>query len=37
MTLMLADAPWTLFENAMFIHPTLAEGFSSLMASVEAA
>ncbi len=37
MALMLADAPWTLFENAMFIHPTLAEGFFSLMANVEAA
>ena len=35
MTLMLADAPWTLFKNAMFIHPTLAEGFFSLMANVE--
>ena len=37
MTLMRADAPWTLFENAMFIHPTLTEGFFSLMASVKAA
>ena len=37
MTLMMADAPWTLFENAMFIHPTLAEGFFSLMASVKPA
>lgn len=37
MALMMADAPWTLFENAMFIHPTLAEGFFSLMANVEAA
>ena len=37
MALMMADAPWTLFKNAMFIHPTLAEGFFSLMASVEAA
>jgi len=37
MALMLADAPWTLFENRMFIHPTLAEGFFSLMANVEAA
>ena len=36
MGLMLADAPYTLFENAMFIHPTLAEGFFSLMANVEA-
>jgi hypothetical protein len=36
MGLVLADAPYTLFENAMFIHPTLAEGFFSLMANVEA-
>ena len=36
MALMMADAPWTLFENAMFIHPTLAEGFFSLMGNVEA-
>ena len=35
MALMMADAPWTLFKDAMFIHPTLAEGFFSLMASVE--
>lgn len=37
MTLMLADQPWTLFHRAMFIHPTLAEGFFSLMDSVKAA
>jgi pyruvate/2-oxoglutarate dehydrogenase complex dihydrolipoamide dehydrogenase (E3) component len=37
MALMMADAPWTLFKDAMFIHPTLAEGFFALMASVEAA
>jgi pyruvate/2-oxoglutarate dehydrogenase complex dihydrolipoamide dehydrogenase (E3) component len=37
MALMLADAPWTLFKDAMFIHPTLAEGFFSLMADVKAA
>jgi pyruvate/2-oxoglutarate dehydrogenase complex dihydrolipoamide dehydrogenase (E3) component len=37
MALMMADAPWTLFENAMFIHPTLAEGFFSLMANVRGA
>jgi pyruvate/2-oxoglutarate dehydrogenase complex dihydrolipoamide dehydrogenase (E3) component len=37
MALMMADAPWTLFQNAMFIHPTLAEGFFALMASVKAA
>jgi pyruvate/2-oxoglutarate dehydrogenase complex dihydrolipoamide dehydrogenase (E3) component len=36
MALMMADAPWTLFKDAMFIHPTLAEGFFSLMASVKA-
>ena len=28
MALMLADAPWTLFKDAMFIHPTLAEASS---------
>jgi pyruvate/2-oxoglutarate dehydrogenase complex dihydrolipoamide dehydrogenase (E3) component len=37
MALMMADVPYTLFENAMFIHPTLAEGFFALMANVEAA
>ena len=37
MALMLADAPWTLFKDAMFIHPTLAEGFFALMGNVEAA
>jgi pyruvate/2-oxoglutarate dehydrogenase complex dihydrolipoamide dehydrogenase (E3) component len=37
MTLIMADAPWTLFEKATFIHPTLTEGFFSLMDSVEAA
>jgi pyruvate/2-oxoglutarate dehydrogenase complex dihydrolipoamide dehydrogenase (E3) component len=37
MALMMADAPWTLFHNAMFIHPTLAEGFFALMANVEPA
>ncbi len=36
MALMLADAPYTVFENAMFIHPTLAEGFFALMRNVEA-
>ncbi|HEX6385749.1 MAG TPA: mercuric reductase [Anaerolineae bacterium] len=35
MALMLADAPYTLFEKAMFIHPTLAEGFFTLMDNVE--
>jgi pyruvate/2-oxoglutarate dehydrogenase complex dihydrolipoamide dehydrogenase (E3) component len=37
MALMMADAPYTLFENAMFIHPTLTEGFFGLMASVKPA
>ena len=37
MTLMMVDAPWTVFENAMFIHPTMAEGFFSLVANVEVA
>ena len=35
MTLMLADAPWTLFEKRMFIHPTLTEGFFTLMDNVK--
>ncbi|HSM58102.1 MAG TPA: mercuric reductase [Candidatus Sulfomarinibacteraceae bacterium] len=34
--LMMADAPWTLFKDAVFIHPTLNEGFFTLMDSVEA-
>jgi pyruvate/2-oxoglutarate dehydrogenase complex dihydrolipoamide dehydrogenase (E3) component len=37
MALMMADARWTLFKDAMFIHPTLAEGFFALMANVEPA
>jgi pyruvate/2-oxoglutarate dehydrogenase complex dihydrolipoamide dehydrogenase (E3) component len=37
MTLMLAGAPWTLFEKRMFIHPTLTEGFFSLMDNVKPA
>jgi pyruvate/2-oxoglutarate dehydrogenase complex dihydrolipoamide dehydrogenase (E3) component len=37
MALMMADAPWTLFKDAMFVHPTLAEGFFPLMANVEPA
>jgi pyruvate/2-oxoglutarate dehydrogenase complex dihydrolipoamide dehydrogenase (E3) component len=37
MALMMADAPWTLFKDAMFIHPTLTEGFFALMADVKAA
>ena len=36
MTLMLADASWTLFEKRMFIHPTLTEGFFTLMDNVKA-
>jgi pyruvate/2-oxoglutarate dehydrogenase complex dihydrolipoamide dehydrogenase (E3) component len=35
MTLMLADAPYTLFEKRMFIHPTLTEGFFTLMDNVK--
>ncbi len=35
MALMMADAPWTLFRKAIFIHPTLTEGFFALMDSVE--
>ncbi|MBE2202373.1 MAG: mercuric reductase [Anaerolinea sp.] len=34
LALMLADAPWTLFQQAMFIHPTLTEGFFTLMDNV---
>jgi pyruvate/2-oxoglutarate dehydrogenase complex dihydrolipoamide dehydrogenase (E3) component len=33
--LMIADAPYTQLENAIFIHPTLAEGFFSLIRNVE--
>jgi pyruvate/2-oxoglutarate dehydrogenase complex dihydrolipoamide dehydrogenase (E3) component len=35
MTLMLADQPYTLFEKRMFIHPTLTEGFFTLMDNVK--
>jgi pyruvate/2-oxoglutarate dehydrogenase complex dihydrolipoamide dehydrogenase (E3) component len=35
MALMMADAPWTLFFRAMFIHPTLTEGFFTLMDNVK--
>jgi len=35
MALMMADAPWTLFQDAVYIHPTLTEGFFALMASVK--
>jgi pyruvate/2-oxoglutarate dehydrogenase complex dihydrolipoamide dehydrogenase (E3) component len=33
--LMMADAPWTLLEKAIYIHPTLTEGFFTLMDNVE--
>ena len=33
--LMLARAPYTVLKNAVYIHPTLAEGFFSLMDAVE--
>ncbi len=32
---MLADAPWTIFKRAVYIHPTLGEGFYGLMESVK--
>lgn len=35
MALMMADAPWTLFKGAVFIHPTLTEGFFGLMNTVK--
>jgi pyruvate/2-oxoglutarate dehydrogenase complex dihydrolipoamide dehydrogenase (E3) component len=35
-TLMLADRPYTLFKGAIYIHPTLAEGFWTLMEQVKA-
>jgi pyruvate/2-oxoglutarate dehydrogenase complex dihydrolipoamide dehydrogenase (E3) component len=35
-TLMLAKAPYTLLKGAIYIHPTLAEGFYALMEAVEA-
>jgi pyruvate/2-oxoglutarate dehydrogenase complex dihydrolipoamide dehydrogenase (E3) component len=35
-TLMLAGAPYTLLKGAIYIHPTLAEGFWSLMEDVKA-
>jgi pyruvate/2-oxoglutarate dehydrogenase complex dihydrolipoamide dehydrogenase (E3) component len=34
-TLMLADQPYTLLKGAIYIHPTLAEGFFGLMESVK--
>jgi pyruvate/2-oxoglutarate dehydrogenase complex dihydrolipoamide dehydrogenase (E3) component len=36
MALMMAGAPWTTFHKAIFIHPTLSEGFFSLMDQVAA-
>jgi pyruvate/2-oxoglutarate dehydrogenase complex dihydrolipoamide dehydrogenase (E3) component len=36
MVLMMAGAPWTLLEKAVYIHPTLAEGFFTLMDNVVA-
>jgi hypothetical protein len=34
---MLADAPYTVLKGAVFIHPTLTEGFFGLMESVRPA
>jgi pyruvate/2-oxoglutarate dehydrogenase complex dihydrolipoamide dehydrogenase (E3) component len=34
-TLMLADKPYTLLKGAIYIHPTIAEGFFGLMESVK--
>jgi pyruvate/2-oxoglutarate dehydrogenase complex dihydrolipoamide dehydrogenase (E3) component len=34
--LMLADAPYTVLKGAVYIHPTLAEGFFGLMESIKA-
>ena len=34
-TLMLASLPYTLLKGAIYIHPTLAEGLFTLMASVK--
>ncbi len=34
-TLMLANLPYTVLKGAMFIHPTLAEGFFALLNSVK--
>jgi pyruvate/2-oxoglutarate dehydrogenase complex dihydrolipoamide dehydrogenase (E3) component len=33
--LMMADAPYTILKGAVYIHPTLAEGFFGLMESVK--
>ena len=35
MVAMMADAPWTLLKGAVYIHPTLTEGFFTLMDSVQ--
>jgi pyruvate/2-oxoglutarate dehydrogenase complex dihydrolipoamide dehydrogenase (E3) component len=35
MALMMADAPYTLFEKSIYIHPTLTEGFFTLMDNVK--
>jgi pyruvate/2-oxoglutarate dehydrogenase complex dihydrolipoamide dehydrogenase (E3) component len=34
-TLMLADLPYTVLKGAIYIHPTLAEGFFGLMEDVK--
>jgi pyruvate/2-oxoglutarate dehydrogenase complex dihydrolipoamide dehydrogenase (E3) component len=34
-TLMLAGQPYTLLKGAVYIHPTLAEGFFALMDNVK--
>jgi len=34
-TMMLGDLPYTLLKGAVYIHPTLAEGFFALMDSVK--
>jgi pyruvate/2-oxoglutarate dehydrogenase complex dihydrolipoamide dehydrogenase (E3) component len=34
-TVMLAGAPYTLLKGAVYIHPTLAEGFWTLMDQVK--
>ena len=34
-TLILAEKPYTLLKGAIYIHPTLAEGFFGLMESVK--
>ena len=36
-TLMLAKQPYTLLKGAIYIHPTLAEGFFTLMEDVRPA